>query len=225
MSGTVLLLVVVGLVVGLPLVWYFSAEQRAKRAMRAIPLTSIEQAADESRVRVVGTVETDTPVQAPLSGRDCVYWRVVVERKTGGNNSRWVKLVDEHEGVDFTLRDRTGIAWVETVHTHAILESDRSGGASFMRDPSPELKAFLNQRGYETEGWFGINKTLRYNEGVAEVGEEVAVVGDGAWERDPDAPARGGSGYREAQVPQRLRIRAPEDGTPLLLSDKPEVMS
>lgn len=206
-------------------VWYFSSEQRAKRAMRRVPVSNIGDVNDEQRVRVVGQVEVDAPLFAPLSGRACAYWRVLVEeKKSSGKNSYWKKMVDEHEGVDFRLRDATGLALVESTHVNAVLESDAAGGSHFLSDPTPELEAFLAERGHDTKGWF-FNKTIRYREGAAEPGEVVAVVGDAKWERDPDASATAGDGYRQAQMPRRLRISAPDDGTPLLLSDKSDVLS
>ncbi|MFK7985611.1 MAG: hypothetical protein AB8I08_06230 [Sandaracinaceae bacterium] len=207
------------------LFWYFSADQRAKRAIRAVALSRISEAGDGERVRVVGQIELEAPVTSPLSGRKCAYWRVLVEeRRNSGKNNTWRTLIDEHDGVDFLLRDPTGLAVVEAMHVTAVLEKDGTGGSGFLRDPSPQLEAFLAERGHDTKGWF-FNKTIRYYEGVAEPGELIAVVGVAKWERDPDASTRAGEGYREAHVPKRLRIRAPEDGTALLLSDQSDALS
>ena len=64
---------------------------------------------------------------------------------------------------------------------------------------------------------------MRYREGVLGAGETVAVVGTGRWERDPDESPRAGAGYRDAEMPKRLVLQAPEDGSPLLLSDEPSL--
>ena len=202
--------------------WYFSADQRAKRAMRGVPARSISDVIEGELARVVGRVEVDGPVLAPLSGRPCAYWRVVVERNEGGGrNSTWRKLVDESDGVDFALLDETGKAWVRTLHVSAVLDGDARGGSGFLQDPTPELRAFLHERGHDTQGLF-FNRTIRFREGVAEPGEVVAVVGVGRWERDPDEEARAGAGYRDAVTPKRLVVDAPEAG-PLLLSDQSDV--
>lgn len=227
MISPVAVFVFAALVVGLVLFlgWWFSADQRAKRAMRGVPKRSIADVIEGERARIVGAVDVPEPTYAPLSGRPCAYWRVTVEeRRSSGKNSYWRTIVDEHEGVDFFLTDSTGKAKVEAMHVQPVLAHDARGGSGFLNDPTPELQAFLTERGHDTQGWI-FNKTIRFREGVAERGELVAVVGTGRWERDPDEKARAGSGYREAAMPQRLVMSAPEDGSPLLLSDEHDVLS
>ena len=207
------------------LIWYYSAEARARRAMKKVPRRAIAEVIQGERVRVVGEVSLAEPVEAPLSGRPCAYWRVLVEQHVSrGKSSYWKTLVDEEEGTDFFLHDGTGKALVKTVHTEVVLERDHSGGSGFMNDPSEVLEQFLAERGHDTKGWF-FNKRIRFREGVAEPGETVAVVGVAHWERDPDESARAGDGYREAQSPRRLVLSAPEDGTPLMLSDELDITS
>lgn len=218
-------LVLIGLVlvgVATLLGWYFSADQRTKRAMRAIPRRAIADVIEGEVARVVGTVRVSSPMTAPLSGRPCAYFRVVVEeRRRRGKNSYWHRVIDEQGGVDFVLEDGGGRALVKVGHAQAVLEGDQSGASGFMNDPSPELVAFLEARGHSAQGWI-FNKAIRYREGIAEAGELVAVVGAGRWERDPEAPAQAGDGYRDAVMPTRLVLEAPSSG-PLLLSDEASV--
>jgi len=217
----VLIALVVGLIAFLG--WWFSDDQRAKRAMRGVPKRSIADVIEGERARIVGAVEVPEPLTAPLSGRPCAAWRVTVEeRRRSGKNSYWKKIVDEHEAVEFFLTDGTGKARVEQVIVKPVLAHDARGGSGFLNDPTPELQAFLADRGHDTQGWV-FNKTIRFREGVAEPGEEVAVVGTGRWERDPDEKARAGSGYREAAMPKRL-VMQPSEGGSLLLSDEHDVL-
>lgn len=202
--------------------WYFSADQRTKRRMKAIPRRAIGEVIDGEVARVVGRVRVDAPLAAPLTGRPCAFWRVVVEEKRKrGKSSYWMTLVDEHEGTDFFLLDDTGQAKVEVRWVEAVLEGDGRGGSGFLNDPTPELESFLASRGHATQGWL-FNKTIRFREGIAEPDELVAVVGAGRWERDPEASASAGEGYRDAVMPKRLVLAAPTEG-PLLLSDESDV--
>lgn len=202
--------------------WYFSADQRTKRKMRSIPRRAIGEVMEGEVARVVGRVRVDAPLTAPLSGRPCAYWRVVVEEKRRrGKHSYWQTLVDEEEGVDFFLLDDTGKAKVQVSYTTAVLHGDSRGGSGFLNEPTPELEAFLSSRGHSTQGWI-FNKTIRFREGIAEPDETVAVVGAARWERDPDEAAAAGEGYREAVMPKRLVLSAPSEG-PLLLSDEADV--
>lgn len=205
-------------------VWYFSADQKARRAMRSVPRLDIEHVSEGEKARIVGTVEVGETVAAPLSGRACAYWRVTVqEQRGGGKNRHWVTIIDEHDGVDFFLKDGKAKALIETVHVQAVLEKDGKFSSGFLNDAGPELEAFLAERGHSSQGWV-FNKNMRYHEGVVEPGEIVCAVGVGRWERDPDEQASAGAGYREAQMPKRLRLVSPDDG-PLLLSDEPGMVS
>ncbi|MEZ4336868.1 MAG: hypothetical protein R3B82_09595 [Sandaracinaceae bacterium] len=204
--------------------WYFSADQRTKRKMRAIPVRAIGEVMEGEVARVVGKVRVDAPLIAPLSGRPCAYWRIVVEEKRRrGKHSYWQTLVDEEEGTDFLLLDDTGKAKVQVSYASAVLHGDAEGGSGFLNEPTPELDSFLSARGHSTQGWI-FNKTIRFREGVAEPNELVAVVGMGKWERDPEEAAMAGEGYREAVMPKRLVLSAPSEG-PLLLSDESDVTS
>ncbi len=220
--GVFLLIGLVLIVVATLLGWFFSADQRHRRAMQEVPRRPIAEVVEGEIARVVGKVRVSAPVVAPLSGRSCAYFRVLVqERRKRGKGSYWVDVVDEAGGVDFLLEDDTGRAVVKVDRAKAVLEGDESGHSGFLSEPSAELVAFLEARGHSAQGWV-FNKTIRYREGIAEEGETVAVVGKGRWERDPDERPQAGDGYREAVMPERLVLEAPADG-PLLLGDEAEV--
>ena len=203
--------------------WYFSADQKARRAMRSVPRRDIESVPDGEKARIVGTVRVTDTVAAPLSGRACAYWRVTVqEQRGGGKNRRWVTIIDEHEGVDFVLEDGGAKALIKTDYVQAVLEKDGKFSSGLFNDAGQELEQFLSERGHSSQGWI-FNKNMRYHEGVVEPGEVVCAVGVGRWERDPDEKASAGAGYREAQMPKRLVLSSPDDG-PLLLSDEPSMV-
>lgn len=201
--------------------WWLSADQKARRAMRSVPLRRIKDVVEGEKARVIGEVEAERTVAAPLSGRPCTYWRVTVLEQRGGKNRHWVTVVDEHDGVDFFLRDGAAKALVKTELVQAVLDKDAKLSSGVLNDATPQLEAFLAERGHSTQGWI-FNKTMRYHEGVVEPGERVCVVGVGRWERDPDEQARAGTGYRDAQMPKRLVLQSPDDG-PLLLSDQADM--
>lgn len=202
--------------------WYFSADQRALRAMRAVPLRRIADVKGGEKVRIVGEVEAPRTLRAPLSGRACAYWRVTVREQRGsGKSRRWVTIIDEQEGVDFFLRDGMAKALIKTAHAQAVLDQDGRYVSGFMRDAPPELEVFLAQRGHSSKGWF-FNKNMQYREGIVEPGETVAAVGVGRWERDPDEEPTAG-GYRDVIQPRRLVLDRPEDGL-LLISDRVEAV-
>jgi len=199
--------------------WWFSADQRARRAMRALPVRPIAEALEAEKVRISGPARPlAEPLTAPLSGRPCACWRVVVEEKVRRDKTTyWRTVVDDHEVVDFVIEDGSGKAVVRTAMVQPVLDRDMDARSGFLNDATPELEAFLSERGHSSQGWV-FNKTMRYREGVLEPGESVCVVGVGRWEPDPEAAAEA-RGYRTAHQPRRLVLSAPAEG-PLLLSDE-----
>lgn len=214
--------VVVVLAVAVAL-WWFSADQVARRAMLQTPRSAIADAQDGQVVRVVGVVEAEATVEAPISGRPCVAWRVKVEEKQRSNNgTRWDTVIDDHDEVAFSVVEGDARALVRPLRVHAVLEQDGHATSGFLDDATPRLEAFLAARGRSSTGLV-FNRTMRYREGVVEPGELVAVVATARWERDPDRGPRAGDGYRDAKLPQRLVLEAPP-GEDLLVSDEPSML-
>lgn len=185
--------------------------------IRQVPLRRIADVVDGERARICGTVEAGATLVAPLSGRECVFWHVVVQQK--GTSDLWMTLVEERSGADFTVRDESGTAHIEARSdcVDPALEQDARYESGFLNDAEPRLERFLAARGHTSTGWL-FNKSMRYREGVVAPGERVAVVAVGRWELDPDAEVRT-DGYREATRPRRLRMSATSRSEPLLVSD------
>ena len=80
MIGFILLALAVFAVIGF-VSWWFSADEKARRAMRSVPVKAIADALEGEKVRIVGPATVEAPLSAPLSGRACAAWRVVVEQK------------------------------------------------------------------------------------------------------------------------------------------------
>ncbi len=209
-------------VVGIGAVTYFSREAQLRRAMKAVPLSTVAGATEGARVRIVGrVVQRDHVLDAPLSQRRCVAFRVLVEtRRQSGKSSHWVKTIDEHSEVDFILEDETGRARVEAPGGEFLIVLDHSESSGFLNDATPELEEFLTARGHTSTSFIGMNKTMRYREGALELGEQIAVVGLARWEDDPEAGAvdAGGGGFRDAARKKRLVLTASE-GAPIHASD------
>ena len=200
--------------------WFFSRERRLKRRIKGLPISPIAQTPEGRDVRVSGRLVYlggEAPLIAPLSGRPCAAWRVLVRERTGsGKNERWVTLVEESDARDFALEDPGGRAIVDGTLVELALDFDSSGGTGLLVRSSPRLEGFLHQRGIPTRGLV-FDKALQFREGILEAGEKVTVAGSGAWESDP---TQRGQGYRD--VGRLLRVRAMSDGQ-LLATDDPRL--
>lgn len=221
--GTLVIVVIAAALVVMFLMWWFSEDQRARRRMRSLPVRPVGEAIDGEVVRIVGPASVEAPLTSPLSGRPCACWRVLVEEKVrSGKSSHWRTVIDEHDSVDFEILDGSAKAVIDTAHVRPILDRDMHLSSGFMNDATPELEAFLAERGLSSQGWV-FNKTMRYREGVLEPGEHVCVVGLARWEADPDRQPEA-QGYRSATQPRRLVVSAsPEE--PLLISDEARMLT
>ncbi len=88
---------------------------------------------------------------------------------------------------------------------------DAKFSSGTFNDPSNRLIQYLEQFGKESTGMLGFNKTLRFREGILEIGEKVAVLGEGRWKDvyEPDLPVSFG---------RVLYIQATKE-MPIFLSD------
>ncbi|UJR86322.1 E3 ubiquitin ligase family protein [Sandaracinus amylolyticus] len=207
--------------------WWFSPYQQTLRAIRAAPLVRVADAPDGQLVRILGTLRAGTrTLDAPLSQLTCAAYRVEVDvRVSTGKSSSWRSLIRDRESVDFVVEDETGRAIVKALQLEPAIVLDHHQRSGTWNDATPELDAYLTRHGHKSTDFFGFNKGMRYQEGVLEPGETVAILGLARWEDDPHpGAARGGAGYRETARRKRLVIEPSALG-PVRASDDPSVLS
>jgi hypothetical protein len=189
------------------------ANRRVRRLLRAAPSAMLGELAENTFARVAGTVETfrSRALEAPLSGRLCAYYSIVVLERSRGDAR---ELASEQEGIPFMLRAADAHAVIDPAH--ALISS----GYDYKRDTplagatDPELALIGRHR---ITRW-DIDELL-FREAILGIGERVVVYGAGMREPDPDAPI-GEQGYRD---PRATRLRF--TGTaryPLVISDDPK---
>jgi hypothetical protein len=199
---------------------YFSppnrARRRARRTERALAArqrTWISEA--HGPVRVAGRVHRDANLlKAPLSGRPCVVYELVIDELSSGSPSLWQRLLDLRQACPFLLEDDSGTARIDTAGPGFVaLIHDRVGVTSGIYPGNHlALSMVLESCGILPMTWFGRWRPLRYAEGVLEQGELVTAGGNGEREIDPagDRPSL-------RSPPQRLVIRGSEE-EPLLIT-------
>ena len=114
----------------------------------------------------------------------------------------------------YLIKDGNHFATIkgQTLKTHLV--QDRNYTSGFLNDATEQLENFLKRKGMSSEGWFGLNKTLRYKEGILEQGERIAVYGMGTWKE-----VEGGNDLNKL-----LEITEAEDNA-VYLSDDPQTLS
>ena len=183
MDQTFIYLVIIGMAAFGIVAFFFSDKARIKRKLKKAELKPLASYKDGDIAKVVGKVElVGTPLEAPLSGRKCGYYHVLVEQeKSSGKNSSWHTLIDEEVSGDFVIRDGANRALIRGRKVKSHIVQDRKYKSGFLNDATQNLERYLRSKGYESENMLGLNKTLRYKEGVLEPDEVMAVYGQGTW--------------------------------------------
>lgn len=150
----------------------FQLHRRRLLALRTAPLATAQGFV---QVKGVASVGRDGVVQAPLSGRACVWARVTLDAETGPAGARWRNLTQEILTKDFYVRD--GDAGV--VHVFPEKAEVRSTNTTTTlvgpaEDASSALTTyFISQGGTLQE----IRETMSSPGSVRAI-EEVVLVGD-----------------------------------------------
>ena len=165
--------------------YYFSKKNRMLREFKKTRKKSINSIKRNEYAKIIGKAKhVGEPLVAPLSGRKCVYYHVVVEVK--GDKS-WRKIIDDAKSQDFFISAASEMAIVKTSNLRADskyihLVKDFSKNSGFRKDAPENLEAYLKKHGKKSTGLFGVNKQMRYREGVIEIDENIAVKGMAEWE-------------------------------------------
>ncbi len=177
--------IVIALIVGVAIFLgaYFNKKATIKRKLRKAPVKRVFSFVNGEVAKLVGKVElVDEPLVAPLSNRKCSYYHILVEQQvSSGKSSHWKKLIEEEVSCKFVIRDGNSHAFIQGKDLKSHIIDDRKYRSGFLQDATEGLERYLNRHGYKSENVLGLNKTIRYKEGVLEKEEEVAVMGKGEW--------------------------------------------
>lgn len=178
------LVIIIALIVGIFIYGaYLSEKAVTKRKIKNATSKAIGDCQDGDIVRITGEIQVvDEPLEAPLTKRPCSMYTVIIqEHKHRGKSRHWEDIISEEKFNRIVLKDGDNLALVEATNLKSRLISDGSFESGFLNDATPELEAFLNQHGHKSEGLFGMNKGMKYLEGILEQGERASVVGKVQW--------------------------------------------
>ncbi len=198
---------------------YFTRKAIVKRKLKSAAGKKIADFATGNIAKVVGKVEcVGKPLIAPLSGRPCAYFCVLVEQRvSSGKSSHWEKIIEEEVAGTFVVRDERHCTLVSSSNVKSYLVEDKEYSSGFLNDPTYELQRYLEVHGKKSDTLFGLNRTIRYKEGVLEEGELIAVMGRGEWKNS-----------EQVKLPEsfgRVLVITSTEVEPVYLSDDPETVS
>lgn len=163
--------------------FYFSKKAIIKRQLKKMPVRPLGSVAEGETARITGkAVLVGEPLIAPLSGRECCHYHVLIEQKVStGKSSYWKTIVEEEKGTDYLVEDDGSHACLDAKEPMTYLVQDRSYKSGLFNDATEKLSDYMRLHGIDTEDMLGLNKTLRYYEGIIEPGESVTALGKGRW--------------------------------------------
>lgn len=194
------------------------ADRRFRKQVRQAPSKSLDQLGEHEVARFTGHVRPFERrlIEAPASGRLCVYYDVSIEALVDGNYAG--PITSEQEAIDFVV-EHDG-------HRAAVSPSCARISAGFDYISMHELetphtfsdreRALLVRLGVDAHRQMLVSG-VRIREAILEVDEHVTVVGGGV--REPDPEAAPGGGYRES-ARTWLRLTGTERH-PVFISDDP----
>lgn len=181
---------------------------RVLREQHGVPPWPVAELPEYQQGRLVGNVRAlDRTLTAPLTGRACVYYVVLVVQPAA---SGWQERITDRRGVAFALADASGSAVIDPAHASVALAFDHREQLRALDPATAAQQAVLARHADHRRG----RSRLRFLEAVLSVGERVTVVGTGT--RRPYVEWSAESDYRSA-APTRLQLEG-SDAAPLSIS-------
>lgn len=200
----------------------FFPGRRLRRRLRRAPRAELATLPENTFARITGMVRPfdSRLLEAPLSGRLCVYYAVKVMSAYGPARSQSLtEIGGEHEGMSFQLDDGTARAVIDPAHARIDAAFDFETESKGAFDADEKQRTMLARLELGRRDWWKTDRVL-YREAVLEADELIALYGAATREPDPDAAPTGM--YRDGG-PLRLRFT----GTakyPLVISDDPRTL-
>ncbi|ULC59517.1 hypothetical protein MBM09_00725 [Flaviramulus sp. BrNp1-15] len=164
--------------------YYYSNKSVLLRAFKTSRKKSINSIQQNEYAKVIGKAKyVNQPLIAPLSGRQCVYYHIIIEVK---GDKHWRKIIDDVKTQDFFIETNSEMTIVKSSNLNKSsmrfhLVKDHKEKSGFRNDAPEKLEQYLISHNKKSTGILGINKSMRYSEGVIELDETIAVKGVANW--------------------------------------------
>jgi len=196
---------------------YFSNKAIVIRILQKQAKTAISSLQENKLAKVIGKAKPiSEDLFAPLSGRKCVLYSVIVEQKTSGNNSHWREIIREENVHDFLLESYSGKAIIKMKNYKSYFVADAVYKSGHFKDPTMKLENYLYLHGKKSQDTFGFNKKLRYKEAIVEVDEKIAVMGTVKYENINQ--------YGLSDIYSKIPILQSVEKNKLIISDDPKAL-
>ncbi|WP_165915667.1 GIDE domain-containing protein [Tenacibaculum skagerrakense] len=157
------------------------------RTLKKLPSSGISGIRTNQLTKVTGkALHVEEPLVAPFSKRKCIFYRIKIEEKRHtGKSSHWATLVKDERFQPFFI-ERNGEYVIvnpsrNPINYKAHLVIDKKTSSGFFKESTPEFEQLLKEYNVRSKGFLGFKKSIRYQEAIIEIGEEVTVAGIAKW--------------------------------------------
>ena len=131
-------------------------------------------------VEIFGTVIPlkERLFRSPFTDKECVYYQFTIEEyRSSGKNSHWVTIKKGEQRGLFYLKDDTGRVLIDPTGAKIEARRDFEYQSGLGKDPPEQVIRFLAANNLAHEGFFGLNKTMRYQETIIVPDETLYIMG------------------------------------------------
>lgn len=162
---------------------YFSKNSRIKRKLKKAKYRDIAKFKNNEIAKITGKVELiDEPLISPLSKRKCALYYIHVEQQIStGKTTKWKTIIEEKVSTKFVINHKNSYAFINDKNIAFYIVKDKEYSSGTFNDATKTLENYLKQNNIDSVGFLGFNKTIRYYEGIFDIGETIAVLGKGIW--------------------------------------------
>lgn len=155
--------------------WFFTRDERTRRALESTDIVKVARVKPGHRVRVTGKLTVGhATLLAPFSHRVCAHYDALVEERTVEDwRDAWRVVAHETSSSAFFIEDETGKIEIDPTRFDGIIVRDHHKTKGEL--DVDKARAFLARHGHGGE--IPAERALRYREGVLEAGETVTVLG------------------------------------------------
>lgn len=116
--------------------------------------------------------------KSPFTDKECVYYQFTIEEyRSNGKNSQWVTIKKGEQKGLFYLKDDTGMVLIDPTGAKIDARRDFEYQSGLGKDPPEQVIRFLTANNLAHDGFFGLNKTMRYRETIIVPDENLYIMG------------------------------------------------
>ena len=180
-----ILLLTFATVIIIVIIFYSNTKNVIRRKLNKTKTTPISSCKENQYVKIIGKAEKlNKTLIAPISKTPCLYYQIIIETINNSNNSLgvfWETVFKDEQFVDFIIETKKGKAVLEVSmsrnHKEVYLTKDKKFRSGIFNDAPKYIENYLASHGKSCEGLFGFNRSMRYREGIIEIGESIAILG------------------------------------------------